>query len=66
MNIAWWHRFRHPQVNDQLRARERPAHRRGVEGAHVDSDDLDGIAPGRRGQGQPVRLVISGAALHLP
>jgi hypothetical protein len=34
--------------------------------AHVNGDDLDGVPPGRRCLGQPVRRVIGGAAHHLP
>jgi hypothetical protein len=54
------------QVNDQLRVRQRLAHGRSVDGAHVDSDDLDGAAPCWGCLGQPVRRVIGGAAFHLP
>jgi len=53
------------QVNDDLRLRQHPAHRRGVDRAHVDCHHLDPIAPGRRRLRQPVRGVISGTALHL-
>ena len=53
------------QVHGNGRVREHPAHRRQVDGAHVDGDDLHGVPPGRRGAGQPVRGVISGAALGL-
>jgi hypothetical protein len=37
-----------------------------VDRAHVDRHDLDRVPPGGGGLGQPVRGVISGAALHLP
>ena len=53
------------QVDYQLRARQHPAHRRRIDGAHVDRDDPDGVPPGGRGLGQPVRGVIGGAALDL-
>ena len=54
------------QVRHQLRARQHPAPRGGVDGAHVDRDDPDRVPPGGDGLRQPVRGVIGGAPLHLP
>ena len=53
------------QVHGDLRAGQHPAHRRGIDGAHVDRHDPDRVPPGRGGLRQPVRGVIGGAALHL-
>jgi hypothetical protein len=53
------------QVHGDRPAREHPLHRGEVYRAHVDRDDLDGVAPLLRRAGQPVRRVISGAALDL-
>ena len=53
------------QVHGDLRARQHPAHRAGVDAAHVDRHDPDRVPPARGGPRQPVRGVISGAALHL-
>ena len=47
------------------RARQHPADGGREDRAHVDGDDLHGVPPGRRGAGQPVRGVISGAAFYL-
>ena len=54
------------QVHHELGGWQHPAHRRGVDRAHVDRHHLDGVPPRRGSLGQPVRGVISGAALHLP
>ena len=54
------------QVDGDLRAGQHPAHRRGVNGAHVDRHDLDRVPPGGSGPGQPVRGVIRGTAFGLP
>ena len=53
------------QVHGDLRVREHPLHGRLVDGAHVDGDDPDGVAPLLRGASQPVRGVVGGAALDL-
>ncbi len=53
------------QVHNDLRPGQRPADRRGVDGAHVARDDLHGVPPRRGALRQPVRGVIGGAALHL-
>ncbi len=46
------------QVHGDGCARQHPADGGREDRAHVDRDDLDGVAPGRRGAGQPVRGVI--------
>ena len=54
------------QVLGKPRTRQHPAHRRGVDGAHVDHGDLDPVPPSRAGLPHPVRRVIDGASLDLP
>ncbi len=53
------------QVRHEHRGGQHPADRRGADGAHADGRHLDVIPPRRRLPGQPVRGVISRAALDL-